>query len=79
MAIIGVMTAVALVAAMLRGFAGLVIPTVHHHTFSRSVGEAVAAGMALVWWQLLAYGIYSSRVSWSTAEAGSGDLTERQL
>ena len=79
MAIIGVMTAVALVAAMLRGLAGLVIPTVHHHTFSRSVGEAVAAGMALVWWQLLAYGIYSSRVSRSTAEAGSGDLTERQL
>jgi Domain of unknown function (DUF4184) len=63
-AVIGVITAVAFLTAMLRGLAGLVIPAVHHHTFSRSVGEAVAAGMALFWWQLLIYGIYSSRVLW---------------
>jgi hypothetical protein len=77
-AVISVMTAVALFAAMLRGLAGLVIAT-GHHRFNRSVGEAVATAMALLWWQLLAYGIYSSRVSWATAEGGSGGPTERQL
>ena len=78
-AVISVMTAIALLAAMLRGLAGLVIPTVHHHTFSRSVGEAVAAGMALIWWQLLVYGIYSSRALSAASEAPSGGLIERQL
>jgi hypothetical protein len=77
-AVISVMTAVALLAAVLRGLAGLVIAT-GHHTFNRSVGEAAATAMALIWWQLLVYGIYSSRVSWATAEGGSGGPTERQL
>jgi len=55
-----VITTVATVGAIIRAVAVVGIP--HNHPSERRfIGVLVVAAVALVWWQLLAYGIYSTR------------------
>jgi hypothetical protein len=61
MAIIGAVTAIALVGAVVRAaLARTGIP--HGHAAEeRFAGLAIVTAIALVWWQLVAYGVFSSR------------------
>jgi hypothetical protein len=65
--IIAVVTIVALVGAVARAVAQAGVPT-GHSAFNRFVVQAVVTAMALVWWQLVAYGL-----------AAKSTVRERQL
>lgn len=54
-AVVAVVTAVALVGAILRGVVGIEMTT-GHFAFNQFVVQTVVTAMALVWWQLVAYG-----------------------
>ena len=59
-AIGAVVTTVALVGAIIRAIAKIGIPS-GHPAEKRLVGLLVVTAIALVWWQLVAYGFFSSR------------------
>ena len=60
MAILGIVTAIAIVGAVARAVAGTGIP-LGHAAEKRFAGLAIVTAIALAWWQLVAYGIFSSR------------------
>lgn len=60
MAIIGFVTAIALVGAVIRAVAVAGIP-LGRAAEKRFAGLAIVTAIALVWWQLVAYGVFSSR------------------
>jgi hypothetical protein len=51
---------IALGGATIRAVAGMGVPT-DHSSEKRFVGLLVVTAIALVWWQLVAYGVFSSR------------------
>jgi hypothetical protein len=51
-AIVAIMTSVALVGTILRAAVGTSLPVI----FKKIIGEAIVTAIALVWWQLVAYG-----------------------
>lgn len=55
--IIATVTTVALLGAIARALAGIGTPT-NHLILRRFVGQAVVTAIALVWWQLVAYGLF---------------------
>ena len=55
-----VVMTIAIVGAIIRAVAEIGIP-LRHPSEERFVGVLVVTGIALVWWQLVAYGIFSSR------------------
>ena len=59
-AITAVVTTLALAGGLIRAFAGIGIPT-RRLGFNRFVGEVVVTAIALVWWQLVAYGLFSTK------------------
>jgi len=60
MAIGAVVTIIALGGATIRAAAGTGVPT-DHTSEKRFVGLLVVTAIALVWWQLVVYGVFSSR------------------
>lgn len=55
-----VVATVALAGAAIRAVVGIGVPT-DHPSGKRFVGLLVVTAIALVWWQLVAYGVFSSR------------------
>jgi hypothetical protein len=68
MAIIGAMTAIAFVGAVVRAVAGTGIP-IGRDAEKRFAGLAIVTAIALVWWQLVAYGVFLSRTIQPAPEA----------
>jgi hypothetical protein len=60
MVISAVVATVALGGAAIRAVVGIGVPT-DHSSGKRFVGLLVATAIALVWWQLVAYGVFASR------------------
>jgi Domain of unknown function (DUF4184) len=58
-AVVAVMASVALVGAIVRALVGIGMPT-GHFAFNHFVAQAVVTALALVWWQLLAYGLVAA-------------------
>ena len=59
MSFVAAVTAIAFVGALIRGVVGVGVP--HDHlTEKRFLGEIVVTAVALVWWQLVAYGVLNS-------------------
>jgi len=59
-AILGAGLGLAIVGGFVRALWGIGIPT-NHATFRQFMGEVVVTCMALAWWQLVGYGLLSSR------------------
>jgi hypothetical protein len=66
-AVMAVITAVALVGATLRAFAAAGVPH-SQWDFKLFLGRFVVTAVALIWWQLVAYGMWSSGGADSIAE-----------
>jgi hypothetical protein len=60
MRVVAVVTIVALAGAFIRALAVVGVPT-EHSSERRFVGVMVVAAIALAWWQLVAFGVVSSR------------------
>lgn len=59
-AIVGAGVGLAVAGGFVRALWGIGIPT-NHATLRQFIGEVVVTGMALAWWQLVGYGVLSSR------------------
>jgi hypothetical protein len=68
MAIVGVVTAIAIVGAVARAVVGTGIP-LGRAAENRFAGLAIVTSVALVWWQLVMYGVFSSRAIPPASEA----------
>ena len=76
-AIGAVVTTVALVGALIRAVMGIGIPS-DGASDKRFVGLMVVTAIALVWWQLVAYGVFSSRNTSLTPGAADLDRAPRR-
>ncbi len=67
MAVSAVVTTVALAGAIIRAVAGTGIPS-GHRAETRFIGLLIVTAIALVWWQLVAYGVF---LSWNVSAPDS--------
>jgi hypothetical protein len=67
MAIVAVIAAMAFVGGIMRAIAGIGAST-GHLAFKRFIGQAIVTAIALLWWQLVAYGVFVSSESESHTE-----------
>lgn len=69
--LVTVVSVVAALGAIIRGIAGVGIPN-SHAAQKRFLGELVVTAIALVWWQLVLYGVFTSARWGRPATPGTG-------